>query len=525
MVLPCHGTQSATPEEAYPTEVGFVRTINKGFAPPRLRLVAALHGFTPPPAHGFDFCEVGSGTGDSLVLLAAAHPGSRFLGLDINAEHVAFADAMASAGKVDNVRFLERDFEGLDGYEAPAFDYIAAHGLLTWVSPAKRGALLAFAEKMLRPGGLLYVSYDTLPGWAAVEPLRRLMLDGSAGVTHLLERARRGVALAQRFADAKAEYFTDNAMAGAMLAKMTRVGLPYVVHEYFGPHWHPMYFADVAREAAAHDLQFVGQCPPDKSFRDLALPPELLPLVEGAPDRLVFETLKDYALNETFRQDVYVKGPAACSPAATEAYLDTTPFGTLVPASRLEREIRLRRCTIPLDGPVFDALLPAIAERPLSAGELVRLPALADFGAARVRDALRSLLFGEQVAPLEPGTPPLAPVSPGRCRVPLAYNHNLLHLTFPDEDTVTVFSPAAGVDLCMPLSEAILTLAVTGAEPGAYDRWLDGFCRFAMERSLRVGERSIEDPAEMARALTEALPAFCAEQLPKLVQLGVLEEG
>ena len=58
---------------------------------------------------------------------------------------------------------------------------------LARVSPAKRSALLAFADRMLRPGGLLYVSYDALPGWAAVEPLRRLMLDGSADSTHLLE--------------------------------------------------------------------------------------------------------------------------------------------------------------------------------------------------------------------------------------------------------------------------------------------------------------------------------------------------
>ena len=516
-------TKSATPEEAYPTEVVYLRIINKGLAPPMLRLVAALNGFTPPPARDFDFCELGSGTGDSIVLLAAAHPGSRFLGVDINAEHVAFADAMAREGKIANVRFVEHDFEELAGDDVPAFDYIVAHGLLSWVGPAKRSALLAFAERKLRPGGLLYVSYDALPGWAAVEPLRRLMLEASAGETHLVERARRGLALAQRFAGAKADYFTNNAMAGWAIETMTRLGLTYVVHEYFGPYWHPMYFSDVAREAATHDLHFVGQYPPYKSFDNLALPPELQELVEGVEDRLVYEGLKDYALNETFRQDVYVKGPLARSPTATETYLDSTPFGTLVAASRLERQLRLPRCTIPLDDPVFDAILRALAERPRSAGDLARLPALADLGGEGVRSALGTLLFGEQVAPLDPSTPPLAPVSPRRCRVPLAHNRRLLRETFPNKDTVTVCSPAAGMDLRMPLADAIMIRAVTEAEPGAYGTWLRAFFS-TMPRPLRVGERSIEDPTEAVRALEEALPAFCAEQLPKLVQLGVLEQ-
>ena len=38
--------------------------------------------------------------------------------------------------------------------------------------------------------------------------------------------------------------------------------------------------------------------------------------LDGIDNRGAFESYKDFALNEFFRRDVYVKGQAPCSPAA-----------------------------------------------------------------------------------------------------------------------------------------------------------------------------------------------------------------
>lgn len=253
------------------------------------------------------------------------------------------------------------------------------------------------------------------------------------------------------------------------------------------------------------------------------MPPPLVQLFKGLEDRIAFESLKDYALNEMFRRDVYVKGRDTLSSAAADTYLDSTPFGTLVAASRVERRVRLPHYTLELDGPMFDVLLPAIAERPRSGGELARLPALSGYRATRVRDGLRHLLFGEQVAPLDPSTPPLAPVSAERCRVALAHNRRVLGQMLTDEGTIILVSPAAGTGLIVPLAEAIWIRLVTEVEPQARGAWLVALCK-RMPFQLRVGERSIEDTAEKVRYLEEGLSAFCAERLPKLVQLGVLEQ-
>lgn len=478
-------TQRGPVEEGYLTDVPYLRTYAQHLAPPALRLAAALNGFPPPPEEGFDYAELGSGNGDTLVTLAAANPRSRFLGVDLNPEHVAFAARLAREGEVSNARFLVADFEDLLAADLPPFHYLAAHGLLTWVSPEKRAALLAFAARRLAPGGLFYVSYDALPGFAALAPLRRLLVEATAGGGDTLDRARRGLALAELLSTAGAAYFADNPAVVSMLGTMKKNGLAYVAHEYFQPHWQPMYVAEVAREMAAHDLHYVGQLPLHLNYRDLALPQALAQMLGGVADRLVFESLKDYARNELFRRDVYIKGAVARSDALTRAFLDETPFGTPVAAVAVAREVQLGDVALRLEGPAFDALIPLLAERPACVRALLERPDLRPFGEPRLRAAVLHLLLAGQIAPLR--APALEPFPAGPATVPLALNRRALRQEMVEGSPLVLASPALGAGLVLPPPDA--------AALRAFVDW-EG----------------------------EGEPDFRRERAPKLRQLGLLAE-
>jgi SAM-dependent methyltransferase len=504
------------------TDVAYLRTFSKNLAPPLLRLVAAVNGFTCSSSESFDYCELGSGYGDTTATLAAAHPAARFLGVDLNPAHVAFANGLAQKGGLDNLRFVARDFEDLLGEDLPPFDFIGAHGLASWISTAKRHALTAFAGAKLKPGGLLYVSYNALPGWAAIEPLRRLMIEATAGEGgDTLDRARRGLALARMLHEGKAHYFEANPAARAMLETITKGGLHYLVHDHLAPHMHPLYFVDVAREMAAAGLHYVGQIPLYLNFADLALPKPLVKRLQGVPDRGVYESLKDYAVNELFRCDVYVKGVGDRSPETTRAYFDATPFGTVVAAPQLAREVRLPEHTLKLAGPIFDAMLAVLAERPTTASELAGRPELASFGADRVRTALLHALLGEHVAPLRPGTPPLAPGGPGRLRVVSAYNRAIVAQLLGEDGNVVLASPAAGTGVVVSTVGAVAIRALTEAEPEDRPGWIRKLVAKSPLR-LKVEDRDVEDAGEKARVLEREVAAFQESQAPKLVQLGVL---
>jgi SAM-dependent methyltransferase len=506
--------QASARGEGYLRDVAYVRQFCKELAPPLLRATAALNGFAAPPEDDFDYCELGCGAGDTVNTLAAAHPASRFVGVDFNAEHVAFARGLAERAGLRNVRFLERDFTDLARDPLPSFDYVCAHGVLAWISPEARAAMLDVAAARLRPGGLLYVSYNAMPGWAAVEPLRRLLLDASSGVAGTsLDRAQHALAAATALCESRAEYFEANPAAKEMLATTLRAGLAYAAHEYLGGEWHPMYFADVAAAIAARGLRFVGQLPLYLNRRDLTIPERARELFRDIADRATFERLKDFAINEFFRGDLYVKEPAPpAEPRRSIAYLDATAFGTLVPAEAVKREVRLRHHVLRYDGALFDALVARLDAAPCTVAELARDGSLAPHGVEAIRDAVLRLLLGEQVMPMRSAPAP----------VPADYNRAILEQRLSTKSPVVLASPVAGTGIVVATLHAVALRLLGGIPPADHDAWIRAFVA-RQPVSLQASGRAVEDPAQQARVIAQEVERFRVRRLPKLVALGVAE--
>ena len=506
----------------YVDDVPYVRHFIADLSPTRLRLVAALNGLAPPPAVDFDYCELGCAHGDTLAALAAAHPEARFLGVDLSATHVASAKRLARDGSLENIGVLERDFSALVREDVGEFDYIVAHGVLSWVSPEKRRALLDFAKAKLKPGGLLHVSYNAMPGWASVEPLRQLLLFGGARVASgtSVERARSGLEFAQSMERAGAEYFAKNPAASEMLETMAKAGLPYIVHEYLHEHWAPMYFARVAWEMAESELHFAGVLPIHSNFRDTALPEAHERLLAAVPDRVTFESLKDFAIDEFFRRDVYVRGAVTRTAEATNDYLDSTAWGTLASAMPAERTVKLPHRTVSLEGATFEALFSALAAGASTLTELAKRTELAAFGIERLRAAMMRLIVAEQVIPMRSPTRAVAPGEADRFRVPSVYNQMMLRRLSADAPIVMT-STVSGTAYPMSALEGLAIRVFTEVAPAEREQWVRDLVGRSVLR-IRIGERVLEDHAEQRRAILDTVEDLRTRRLAKLVELGIV---
>lgn len=511
----------------YRTDVAYLRQFNPYLSPPNLRMVAALNGYAPPPGDDFTYCELGCGMGDTLATLAAANPGGRFWGVDFHPEHVAAARRLAAAGGLENVQFLECDFDDLGREDLPPFDFVVAHGVLSWISPAKRRTVIEFARARLEPGGIFFASYNALPGWAAVEPLRRLLLDSTRDVEgDSAARARRGIDVARALFDGGARYFTENPIVRGVLQQMTNLSLPYVVHEYFHDHWHPMYFRDLAAEmvasSAADELHFVGQFPLHLNYRELAIPEGLRGAFAQIQDRTTYESLSDFATNLSFRSDVYVKGRVDSSDDVRLRYLDTTTFGAA--AEGTKREVVLPNATLDLGGPVLDAVIPTLERGAHTISELLLVPEIARFGADRVRAAVKKLLIGSQAWPMARGAAPSDSAAPSGgipYRVPLAFNRAILAQPLSRDIPFVMASPVSGSGLALSMRDALSIRLLTEVDAADRAAWLRR--RFAAAKlEVRVRDVTVTDPDVQARLVESEFDAFQGSALAKLLELGVV---
>ncbi len=515
----------------YVNDVPYVRHFIGDLSPARLRLVAALNGAAPPPASDFDYCEIGCAHGDTLSALAAAYPDARFLGVDISAAHIASAKRLARDGGLENIGFLERDVADLVHEDVGEFDFIVAYGLLSWISPEKRKAVLDFANAKLKPGGLLYVSYNAMPGWASVEPLRQLLLSPVSPVSPVsssatpddpasaaVERARRGVAFAQSMAAAGAEYFTKNPAATEMLATMAKAGLPYVIHEYMHEHWSPMYFARIAWEMAAADLHFAGVSPVFLNFAETAIPESMDAVFAAVTDRATFESLKDFAINEFFRRDVYTKGRAPRSADVTNDYLASTAWGTLSSALPENRSVALHHRTLKLDAPVFEPLFAAIASGAKTFAELATRPELATFGVEKLRAALVRLILCDTAIPMRESG--VATAAATAYRVPSVYNQMMLRRLSSDTPLVMT-STVAGTAFPISALDGLALRVFTEVAAPKHEAWVRDFVGRNVLRLAVAGE-VVEGQDEQRRLILDGVEKLREHRLGKLVELGVL---
>lgn len=153
----------------YVTEVAYAYGPYINLAPQNLALAALAKGVAAPglDASPLRVLELGCGQGYSANLIAAANPHVDYTAIDFNPGHVAGARALAAAADTPNVHFSEASFEEfVEDRSQGDFHVITLHGIYSWVSAENRAHIIRIAREKLRPGGLLYISYNCHPGWA-----------------------------------------------------------------------------------------------------------------------------------------------------------------------------------------------------------------------------------------------------------------------------------------------------------------------------------------------------------------------
>src|SRR5262245_21338275 len=142
--------------------------------PDLLATVAMLFGMAPAPPERCRVLELGCAGGANLIAMAAALPGSDFLGIDLSARQVASGRERVRAKGLANVELRPMSILDL-GEGFGRFDYILCHGVYSWVPADVRDKILAVCGANLAPQGVAYVSHNCYPGWHAWGMVREMM--------------------------------------------------------------------------------------------------------------------------------------------------------------------------------------------------------------------------------------------------------------------------------------------------------------------------------------------------------------
>lgn len=291
------------------TDIGYTYGYYSELNTLRIKL-AFLHQGLVLPEIG-TACELGFGQGMSVNIHSAASVAA-WHGTDFNPSQASFAQelALTSGSGAELYDDAFEDYARRPGL--PDFDFIALHGIWSWVSDENRRVIVDFIRKKLKVGGVLYISYNTLPGLAAFSPMRHLMTEhaeslGSEG-QGIVSRIDGAIDFAEKLLGANPRYLEVNPSVAEHFGKMKDRNRDYLAHEYFNRDWHPMHFATMANWLADAKLQYACSAHYIDHLDNLNLSPEQKELLEEIPDPMFRQSIRDFMVNQQFRKDYWVKG-------------------------------------------------------------------------------------------------------------------------------------------------------------------------------------------------------------------------
>lgn len=389
--------------EGYVTDIQYVDEFNPEQSPQNIALAATLRGFEPPDLSGkFTYCELGCGKGLTSLILAAANPNAEFHAIDFNPAYIARGEAQARAAGITNINFYERSIQDLVGPDAPQLpmaDIVAMHGVWSWVSPDVQNAILEFLKRRVKPGGLVYVTYNLMTQWANLLPLQAVLKELTSS-----SPAGRDVAIRDAFA--VIERLTESKVIPAgqrNLVQQLKRGVPekyiwaYLAHELLPEHWKPTSHADVARAFGLAKLKFAGSADLLRNLVNVYLNEAQLASLAEIPSADMRETLADWAAGHWLRFDVFVRGVRRMSQSRQDALLGEMKLALVRPVPDFIEIPGPNGTVIRAHPEKYRRFTDALAERPQTVAELLALPVPAGYrpiGAAE----LVSVLLGTGIA-------------------------------------------------------------------------------------------------------------------------------
>jgi SAM-dependent methyltransferase len=319
-------------------------------------------------------CELGFGQGLSVNIHAAGST-SQWYGTDFNPSQAGFAQELAKSSGANAYLSDESFAEFCARDDLPEFDYIGIHGIWSWISDENRAVIVDFIRRKLRAGGVLYISYNTLPGWSAAAPLRHLMTQHAEQLSGqgqgILNRIEGALNFTKELINTQPIYAVANPQIPDRFKKIAEQNRNYLAHEYFNRDWHPMYFADMAKWLESAKVEFACSTHFIDHVDVLNFTEDQQKVLAGIQDSSFRQTVRDYMVNQQFRKDYWVKGPRKVDGLRQAELLRSLRIILVSHRPDIELKAQGARGEAGLNEPVYGPILNALADHKIKTlGEL-----------------------------------------------------------------------------------------------------------------------------------------------------------
>ena len=494
----------------YVSDVGYTYGYYTELNPLRVRLAFLNQGLACPQFG--TACDLGFGQGVSVNIHAAASP-TQWYGTDFSPGQAAFAQELAAASGAGPRLYDEAFADFAARPDLPDFDFIGVHGIWSWVSDQNRAVIVDFVRRKLKVGGVLYISYNTMPGWASMAPLRDLLLRHrdvmgvpGSGIVANFDAA---VAFADRLLATGALYGKANPDVRERLAKLQGQNSNYLVHEYFNRNWLPMHVATMAQWLEPAKVSYACSAHYLDHIDAVNLSGEQQAFLKAIPDPMFRESARDMIVNQPFRRDYWIKGARRLTPLEQAEALRSQPLVLTTHRPDVSLKVGGALGEATLSAAAYGPILDALADHsPRTLGQIEQA-VQGQVSFAQVQQAVVVLAgAGHLAAVQEPA------VSSKARKHSEKLNAHLLNLARGSNDVSFLASPVTGGGVFVGRFQQLFLLAIAQGKKSPSEWARHAWDVLAVQRQKLVKDgRTLETPDENLAELNAQAQSFAETRL------------
>ena len=502
----------------YVAEIDYTHGYYVELNPARIKLAFTANGLAFPEIG--TACELGFGQGLSTNIHAAASTVS-WWGTDFNPSQAGFAQEL---GAITGAKVYDEAFaEFCNRSDLPEFDFIALHGIWSWISDENRRVIADFARRKLKVGGVLYISYNTLPGWSTAAPLRHLMTQhkekmGASGLG-IVNQVEGALDFTDRLLTANPLWARANPQIAERFKTIKPQNRHYLAHEYFNKDWHPMYFADMAGYLEPAKLSFAASAHYNDYLDAINLTADHQALLKGIPDNNFRQTVRDFMVNSQFRKDFWVKGPRRLNVIERSETLREIGFVLTTPSSEIPLKAKGILGDANLEPSIYEPIIELISDHSLKTfGFIEKALSSRNINLNRIEQAILLLIGQGYISPAA-DSQHIAQAKTKTQQI----NKLLLKKALASGDIVYLASPviAGGVTVSRFQQMFILAKSTGHKTPDDWASFTWDVLSSQGQKILKDG-KAIDSPEDNLAELKKQASTFQEKQLPILKALQVI---
>jgi SAM-dependent methyltransferase len=503
----------------YVADIGYTFGYYSELNPLRGQLAFMSAGLTFPTVGAA--CELGFGQGMSTNLHAAATD-VNWYGTDFNPSQAGFARDVAEVSGAKATLSDQAFDEFCSRTDLPDFDFIGLHGIWSWISDENRHVIVDFLRRKLKVGGVLYISYNTQPGWAAMVPMRDLLTEhnevmGAPG-QGIVSRIDDALTFADKLIETNPNFVRANPLVAERIKKLKTQDRNYLAHEYFNRDWCPMPFSKMAAWLAPAKLSFA--CP--AAFLDhidtVNLTPQQQVLINEIPDPMFRETVRDFMINQQFRREYWVRGARQAVPLERGEAMMALRVMLMRPRAEVTLKTAGPLGEVTLQPEVYDPILDALADfKPHTLGEIQsRMPHVT---LAQVMQAIVVLAGMGAVSNVQSDAAAAAALAPSR-----KLNHWAFNRARGSNDVQHLASPVLGGGFMVGRFQQLFLLARQQGHQGPeqWARFVWQIIKAQNQKIIKDGVMIDSDEANLAE-MTQQAREFDERFMPLLKALQIAD--